>query len=47
MTKNVKPDSQKAHEALGSDEYFDVLRRYDQQLEALTQRIWGAEYLNV
>ena len=34
-------------EALESDEYFEVLKNYDEKLEALTGKIWENEYLNV
>lgn len=47
LTTDAKPDDQKAKEALESDEYFQVLKEYDQQLENLTGKIWKSEYLKV
>jgi MoaA/NifB/PqqE/SkfB family radical SAM enzyme len=47
LPSNVKPEDDKAKEALESDEYFEVMRNYDMQLENLTKRIWQSEYLNV
>ncbi|UCE99656.1 MAG: radical SAM protein [Planctomycetota bacterium] len=47
MPKNVKPEDQKAKEALESDEYFEVLKKYDEKLEDLTKKIWETEYLSV
>lgn len=44
---NVKPEDQKAKEALESPEYFEVLKKYDEKLEGLTKKIWETEYLNV
>jgi MoaA/NifB/PqqE/SkfB family radical SAM enzyme len=47
LPKDAKPEDQKAKEALESDEYFEVLRNYDDQLQSLTEKIWEDEYLNV
>ncbi len=47
LTKDAKPEDQKAQEALESDEYFEVLKKYDEELEGLTEKIWETEYLNV
>jgi hypothetical protein len=47
LPSNVKPEDDKAKEALESDEYFEVMRNYDMQLENLTERIWQSEYLSV
>jgi MoaA/NifB/PqqE/SkfB family radical SAM enzyme len=47
LPSNVKPEDEKAKEALESDEYFEVMRNYDIQLENLTERIWQSEYLNI
>jgi MoaA/NifB/PqqE/SkfB family radical SAM enzyme len=47
LTKDVKPEDEKAKEALESDEYFEVLKKFDEKLEALTEKIWETEYLNV
>jgi len=47
LPSNVKPEDDKAKESLESDEYFEVMRNYDMQLENLTERIWQSEYLNV
>ena len=47
LPKNAKPEDEKAKEALESDEYFEVLKNYDQELQGLTETIWENEYLNV
>jgi len=47
LPKEAKPEDEKAKEALESDEYFEVLKNYDEKLEALTGKIWENEYLNV
>jgi MoaA/NifB/PqqE/SkfB family radical SAM enzyme len=47
LTKDAKPEDEKAREALESDEYFEVLKKFDEKLEALTKKIWETEYLNV
>jgi len=47
LPKDVKPEDQKAKEALESDEYFEVLKKYDEKLEGLTKKIWETEYLSV
>ncbi len=47
LPKDAKPEDQKAKEAIESEEYFEVLRSYDEQLQGLTEKIWEDEYLNV
>jgi len=47
LPKDAKPEDENAKEALESDEYFDVLKNYDNELQGLTENIWKAEYLNV
>ena len=47
LPKEAKPEDEKAKEALESDEYFEVLKNYDEKLQALTGKIWENEYLNV
>jgi hypothetical protein len=47
LTKQAKPENEKAKEALESDDYFAVLKSYDEQLQRLTEKIWQNEYLNV
>jgi MoaA/NifB/PqqE/SkfB family radical SAM enzyme len=47
LPKDAKPEDEKAKEALESDEYFEVLKKFDEELEALTEKIWKTEYLNV
>jgi len=41
LPKEAKPEDENAKEALESDEYFEVLKNYDEKL------IWENEYLNV
>jgi hypothetical protein len=43
----MKREDEKAREALESDEYFEVLKKYDKELEGLTKNIWQSEYVNV
>ena len=47
LTKDAKPEDEKAKEALESNEYFEVLKKYDEELEDLTEKIWETEYLSV
>jgi MoaA/NifB/PqqE/SkfB family radical SAM enzyme len=47
LPKDAKPEDEKAKEALESDEYFEMLKKFDEELEALTEKIWETEYLNV
>jgi len=47
LPKNAMPEDEKAKEALESDEYFEVLKNYDRELQGLTEKIWENEYLNV
>lgn len=35
------------YKSVVSDEYFEVLKKYDEELESLTEKIWETEYLNV
>lgn len=47
LPKKAKPEDEKAKEALESDDYFHVLKSYDERLQQLTEKIWQNEYLNV
>ena len=47
VTGNIKPEDEKAKEAPKSDEYCEVMKKYDEELESLTKKIWESEYLNV
>jgi hypothetical protein len=44
---NAKPEDDKAKEALESDEYFEIMKNYDDRLKNLTEKIWQNEYLSV
>ena len=46
LSEDAKPEDEKAKEALESNEYFEILRDYDEELQRLTERIWEAEYMN-
>ncbi len=46
LPQNVKPEDEKAKEALESPEYLEMLKNYDRELQGLTERIWETEYLN-
>jgi len=45
LPKEAKPEDEKAKEALESEEYFKIMKNYDQQLQCLTEGIWENEYL--
>jgi len=47
MTGNIKPEDEKAMEALESQEYYEIMKKYDEELESLTKKVWETEYLNV
>ena len=47
LPKYARPEGKKAREALESAEYFEVLKKYDEEMECLTEKIWETEYLNV
>ena len=47
LPKEAIPEDENAQEALESNEYFEVLRNYDQELSGLTENIWQNEYLKV
>jgi len=47
LPDKAKPEDEKAKEALECDEYFDLLKNYDDELERLTEKIWQDEYLNL
>ena len=47
LPNDAKPEDDKAREALESDEYFEVMKKYDRELKGLTEKIWETEYLNV
>ena len=45
--ENAKPEDKNAKEALESSEYFEIMKNYDRQLQALTGKIRQNEYLKV
>jgi hypothetical protein len=47
LPKEAKPEDDNAREALKSNEYFEVLKHYDEELHDLTKKIWEGEYLTV
>jgi len=47
LPTEARPEDEKAREALESEEYFEVLKSYDEELQGLTEKIWETEYLNV
>lgn len=47
LSKDVKPEDEKAKEALESEDYFELLKDYDDKLESLTEKIWENEYLKI
>ena len=47
MSKQARPEDENPKEALKSEEYFDVPRSYDIELQSLTEKIWQNEYLGV
>jgi len=47
MAGDIKPEDDKAKESLESGEYFQTLKRYDEELHKLTEKIWENEYLSI
>ena len=47
LSKDVKPEDEKAKEALESEDYLELLKDYDDKLESLTEKIWENEYLKI
>ena len=47
LPREAKPEDENAKEALDSNEYFEILKNYDEELQGLTEKIWKNEYLNV
>jgi len=47
LTKQARPEDEKAREALQSPEYMEILSTYDKKLKGLTEKIWQSEYLKV
>jgi len=47
LPRKVNFEDEKAQEALESDEYFQIMKNYDNRLAELTEKIWESEYLNV
>ena len=47
LPREAKPEDENAKEALDSNEYFEILKDYDEELQGLTEKIWKNEYLNV
>jgi MoaA/NifB/PqqE/SkfB family radical SAM enzyme len=47
LPQKVGFEDEKAKEAVESGEYFEVMKKYDQKLTELTEKIWENEYLNV
>lgn len=46
LPKTARPEDEKAKEALQSEEYFEVMKSYDNELKRLTEKIWETEYLD-
>ncbi len=47
LPKEAKPEDENARQALESEEYLEVLKNYDEELQDLTEKIWKNEYLGV
>ena len=47
LPKIEKLEDENAQEALESNEYFGILKNYDEELRGLSEIIWKNEYLNV
>ena len=47
LPEEAKPEDKNAKEALESVEYFEALKKYDEKLQGLTEKIWENEYLHV
>jgi len=47
LPEEARPEDKNAKEALESVEYFETLKKYDEKLQGLTEKIWENEYLHV
>ena len=47
LPQEARPEDKNAKEALESVEYFETLKKYDEKLQGLTEKIWENEYLRV
>jgi len=47
LPEGANPEDENARDALESDEYYEVLKNYDEELQDLTEKIWKHEYLEV
>jgi hypothetical protein len=47
LPAGAKPEDEKAREALESQEYLEMLKKYDEKLKDLTENIRQSEYSNV
>ncbi len=47
LPSKVGFEDEMAKEAVESPEYFEIMKKYDNTLEELTEKIWENEYLNV
>jgi hypothetical protein len=47
LPEEARPEDKNAKEALESVEYFETLKKYDEKLQRLTEKIWENEYLHV
>jgi hypothetical protein len=45
LNSNVKPQDESAKQALQSENYTKVMKRFDETLERQTQPIWEKEFL--
>jgi len=45
LTESAKGEDKEAEEILHSSEYYEFMKKYDKELEQLTDKIWGNEYL--
>jgi MoaA/NifB/PqqE/SkfB family radical SAM enzyme len=45
LPEGIKAENKEAEEILNDKEYFEVLKKYDEELEKLTKDIWDKEYL--
>jgi len=47
LPREAQPEDENARQALESNEYYEVLKNYDEELQGLTEKVWKDEYLSV
>ncbi len=45
LTSNAKPENKEAAEIMNDKEYYEALKKYDDELKTFTYKIWDDEYI--